>query len=324
METTPNISIIIPCYNCGELVGDTLKTLENQSYKDFEVICINDGSKDDTLAVLNKWQKESPLNIKVIDQENSGVSITRNRGIDAADGKYILFLDADDMYRSDFIELLLNALEDSGADVAYCRLSRTYDTVFNNEAYEPEYTVKTCSEAMHDLLYKMGSFGFYCYLYRSEWLKKENIRFVPDSKFGEDREFIWKYMCHCSNAAFVDRILYWYRPNMNSATRGKASWRRTDSLAAVRRVENYMEEKGIAFLESYRDYMYARDMWAVAKNFAARRDKELFNKLCREFDVKTCMKRTAKDKKKLVSLASKLFLIHPMLFFYTIAFSKFS
>lgn len=324
METSPNISIIIPCYNCGELVGETLKTLENQTYKDFEVICVNDGSKDDTLAVLNKWKQNSSLDMKVLDQENSGVSVTRNRGIDAANGRYILFLDADDMYHPDFIKLLLNALEDSDADVAYCRLSRDYDAVFNGKTFEQEYTVKTRSEAMHDLLYKMGSFGFYCYLYRGELLKKENIRFVPDSKFGEDRELIWKYMCHCKNAAFVDKVLLWYRPNMNSATQGKASWRRTDSLAAVRRVESYMAERKIEFLESYRDYMYARDMWAVAKNFAARRDKELFNRLCREFDVKTCMKRTARDKKKLVALASRLYLIHPMLFFYAVSFSKYS
>lgn len=319
-----SISIIIPCYNCGTLVGETLKTLENQSFTDFEVICVNDGSKDDTLEVLTKWQNESSLNINVLDQENSGVSVTRNRGMEAAKGKYILFLDADDMYHPDFIRLLVDAIESSNADVSYCRLSRDYDTVFNKGSLNLQYEIKKQPEAMYDLLYKMGSFGFYCYLYRRELLEKENIRFVPDSKFGEDREIIWKYMCHCNTAAFVDEVLYWYRPNMNSATQGKASWRRTDSLAAVKRVEGYMKEKNIAFLESYRDYMYARDMWAVAKNFAARRDKELFNRLRKEYDVKTCMKRTAMDKKRLVAIASKLYLIHPMLFFYTVAFSKYS
>jgi len=313
----------MPCYNCGALVEETLKTLEAQTVKGFEVICINDGSKDNTLEILKRWQSESSLNIKVLDQDNLGVSATRNRGIEESTGKYILFLDADDMYHPSFVKKMLNAIEDSDADVAYCRLSRTYEDVFKEqECDEGQYVIKDQADAMYDLLYKMGQFGFYCYIYRKYTLKKMNICFDTSAKFGEDREFIWKYMCHCQAAAFVDVALYWYRPNMTSATKGTASWRRIDSLAAVMRVEQYMRERNIEFLEFYVDYMYARDMWAVAKNFAARKDKALFAQLQQKFDVKACMKRTARDKNRLVALASKLYLIHPMLFFYAIIFSK--
>ena len=131
-------------------------------------------------------------------------------------------------------------------------------------------------------------------------------------------------MCHCETAVLVDMPLYWYRVNLNSAIQNKASWRRTDSLKAVKRTEGYLKARNCSFYDQYADYCFARDMWAVAKKFAVSKDKELFVRLQSEYDVKPCMKRTAKDHHKLVALASVLYLIHPMLFYYAIGFSRFS
>ena len=88
-------SVIIPCYNVEKYIENTVKTVLNQTYKDFEIILIDDGSNDSTLAILNNL-KETDDKIKVFTQPNKGVSYTRNRGIDIAKGEYIYFLDADD------------------------------------------------------------------------------------------------------------------------------------------------------------------------------------------------------------------------------------
>ena len=110
--------------------------------------------------------------------------------------------------------------------------------------------------------------------------------------------------------------------NVQSATKKKATWRRTDSLYAVRRTEEFLKASGCDFFEEYKSYMYARVMWAVAKSFAVSNDRELFRRLAKEYDVRLCMKRTSKDKNMLVAAASIIYLIHPSLFFYIIRLKK--
>ena len=310
------VSVIIPCYNCVNTIDETLSSLEKQSYKNFEVICVNDGSKDGTKEWLEQRAKIGTLDLRVINKENGGVSSARNCGIDEAKGEYILFLDADDVYHEEFISCLVSSIKQWNTDTAYCRLDRVRDNVMN--AIIPTAAKQTQNEAMYNLLYNMAAFGFYCYIYKRSIIQKENIRFDGNTKFGEDREFIWKYLCHCKTACLIDAPMYWYQFVDSSAINSKASWRRTDSLWAVKRTEQYMEEKNCPFLPVFENYMYARDMWAVAKKFAVTRSRELFDRLGKEFDVKTCMKRTSKDTRKLVKLASWLYLIHPMLFYWAV------
>ena len=169
----------------------------------------------------------------------------------------------------------------------------------------------------------MWNYGFYCYLYQKELLTKFNVRFDENTRHFEDREFNWKYLCHCKKYAWIDAPLYGYRVTPNSATHKKTSWEHAQkSLNAVKRVETYLAENNCAYLETLKSYLYQRVMWAIAKNIALSKDKELFNKLCKEYDVKKCMKRTAKDNNKLVKLASIFYLINPNLFYFTIGLKK--
>jgi len=317
VESTENaeVSIIIPCYNAERFLDEVFVGLEKQTFKNFELICINDGSKDNTLSVLRSWEKRSSLKITVIDKENGGVSAARNDGIKAARGKYILFLDADDMYHKAYIERLFNAIEETGADVAYCRLDRNYDNVMSVSIKEAKVLMHTQTEAMNNLLYRMSEFGFCCYIYNKDVLQKYSIEFDCNTITGEDREFNWKYLCHCKNACFIDAPLYWYRVNNQSVTKAKASWKRTGILNAIERVEKYMLDNGCEFLDEFKSYMYARTMWACAKVFAVSRDKELFNRLRKEYDVRKCMKRTTKDKNRLVALSSRIYLFWPWLYY---------
>jgi glycosyltransferase involved in cell wall biosynthesis len=310
----PNVSIIIPCYNCAKLIDYTLESLENQTYQDFEVVCVNDGSKDDTLRILHEWKRKGTLRLSIIDQKNGGVSNARNNGIKNAHGKYVVFLDADDMFNDDFLLRMVGVINEYGVDVVYCKYSRNYDTVVGALTDIPGQK-KTQEEAMHDLLYRMGEFGLCCFVYRRDWLEKYNIYFDENTKFGEDREYNWKYLCHCTNAVYIDCPLYWYRLNQESATRSKATWRKTDLLAAVKRIEEYLEEYKCSFTEEFKSYMYERAMWAVAKTFAISGDKELFIRLRSEYDIKKCMKRTARDSNKMVAIASVCYLVRPSLFY---------
>ncbi|MFT4679711.1 MAG: glycosyltransferase involved in cell wall biosynthesis [Flavobacteriales bacterium] len=105
------ISVIIPCYNVEQFIEECIDSLRAQSFQDFEVICVNDGSSDRTGELLDKLSNESELDIKVISQENKGASSARNHGLKHATGGYIQFLDADDLLTSGKLEHQLELIE---------------------------------------------------------------------------------------------------------------------------------------------------------------------------------------------------------------------
>lgn len=308
------ISVIIPCYNCSKSIGETLSSLEKQVFRDFSIICVNDGSTDSTLKILEKWQKKGTIDIQIINQKNCGVSKARNAGILASKTEYIVFCDSDDLYSEYFLSALHEAIEKSKADTAYCYLSRKYKEVFPHRRTK-KWIMQNQTMAMKNLLFKMGMVGFCCYIYKKDILNNNSLLFDTDTAFGEDREFIWKYLCKCRNAAFLNARLYWYRTNSSSATKKKATWKKTDVISAVRRVEKYMEAEKCDYLRTFRSYMYARCMWSVAKDFAVSKDSDLFERLKKEYDVKKAMKRTSRDRNLIVALSSIIYLIKPNFFF---------
>lgn len=312
------ISIIIPCYNCSEFIAETIKCLEKQTFKEFEVICINDGSNDDTLNKLYQIKETTCLDIKILTQKNCGVSKTRNRGITIAEGRYILFLDSDDIYNKNFVSYMLTAIKETDADCVYCRLSRKLQEVETCEL-QPEFVIQNQKQAMDNLLFKMAHYGFYCYLYKKEVLIKNKLVFDENTKYFEDREFNWKYLCLCDKFTLIDAPLYGYRSNPNSALSKKTPWEDSKgSLDAVKRIEKYLEEHNCGYLDTLKNYLFARVLWGIAKRAASNKDKEKYARLMSEYDVKACMKITSKDKNKLVKIASYLYLIHPKLFYFAV------
>ena len=315
------VSVIIPCYNCQDLIGETLQSLAEQTHRNFEVVCVNDGSKDETISVLQQWKEKNILDIRIVDKPNGGVSSARNAGIRAAQGKYVLFLDADDLYHSAYLQSLCDAVEQNQVDVAYCWVSRKRE-ILSADGDSLPIVVQTQSEAMRNLLYRMGDVSFCSFLYRKEWLDRENLLFDEKTRRFEDREFNWKYLCHCKTAALVDAQLYYYRVTENSATQSKRMAWSTERLDAVRRVETYMEQLQCPFLEELKSYLFQRVMWSVAKGYAVGGEKALLKRLGKEYDVKSCMRRTAKDSDMMVVIASWLYLIHPMLFYHIVRLKK--
>ena len=121
------ISVIMPCYNIEKYVEETLKSVLNQSFKDYEIICLNDGSTDGTLQILNRYQ-ELYSNIRVISNENHGVAYERNIGIQSSKGKYIYYMDSDDLIKENCLETLYNYAENDNLDVVYFEADSFYET----------------------------------------------------------------------------------------------------------------------------------------------------------------------------------------------------
>lgn len=311
------VSVIIPCYNCSSFIIDTLNSLKEQTYKEIELICINDGSEDNTLELLNEYKQNNPeLTLVIINQTNHGVSYTRNCGIKISKGEYIVFVDSDDIVNKRYVEILVNVITSKKTDTAYCRLIRDLSRL----DYIPttrKVEIQDQSKAMSYLLYRMSDFGFYCYIYKRKTLIDNNIFFDENTRRFEDREFNWKYLANCSSACFVDECLYGYRINEQSFLHQKINWT-MDSIEAAMRVEKYLEAKKIPYYAEVKKYLVARVVWGMAKNYARAGEYHLLVRLGDECDVKSCMKVTAHDKNKKVALASKAYLVSPRLFYFLI------
>ena len=113
------VSVIIPAYNIEDYIGRCLDSIISQTYKNLEIIVVDDGSRDHTGEILDNYAKKD-RRIKVIHKENGGVSSARNKGIEAAEGDYIGFIDGDDLIESEMYKTLVDLLEEENADIAHC------------------------------------------------------------------------------------------------------------------------------------------------------------------------------------------------------------
>ena len=158
-------------------------------------------------------------------------------------------------------------MESKKIDIAYCRLKRNEKEFLE---YNDNFMVipQNQNEAMNNLLYKMSEISFCCYIYDKNILNEYGIRFDENTKYGEDREFNWKYLCHCKTISYIDSPLYYYRINNASVTKSSPTWSKTDLLNAIKRTEEYLKTHKCQFYNEFKSYMYSRTTWTVAKTFA--------------------------------------------------------
>ncbi len=172
------ISIVIPVYNAEKSLEKCLDSILNQTYTEYEVILINDGSKDNSLKILDQYREEYPKIFRTYNQENKGSAVTRNEGIEYARGEYIFFIDCDDYIEKEYIETFVKGIEEKNVDMligGYKRVRLDSSTIFRREATDNPWT-------------KYMMVAPWARVYRKEALKKYDIKFL-DSNIWEDVYF---------------------------------------------------------------------------------------------------------------------------------------
>lgn len=211
------ISIIIPAYNAEKKLGECIESIEAQTYRNIEIIIINDGSKDNTKIICSE-KADKYNNIIVINQENKGVSLTRNVGIDKATGDYIMFVDSDDFIEKNMLESMLKKNE---YDLVISNYKKYYNKnrIINNEAIvNKEYSKSTFLKEFWTL-YNANLINSPCFrLYKNDIIKNENIRFNSNYELGEDLIFNLEYIDKCERISVINEYLYNYRYSEQSLT----------------------------------------------------------------------------------------------------------
>ena len=176
------VSVIIPVFNGEKYLEECIKSLINQTLKNCEFIFINDGSTDSSKEIIEKY-KLLDSRIKLINQENQGVSVARNNGLEQAQGEFIGFVDADDYIESEMYERLYFKLKETDSDFIMCNFNTTVDGHSKTSKYPyQDGNIMSKEYIIENILYKMISNGslyaIWNKLYKKELINKYNIRFI--------------------------------------------------------------------------------------------------------------------------------------------------
>lgn len=213
----PLVSIILPVYNSDKYLSECLDSIIRQTYQNLEILPVDDGSTDGSLAICKRYA-ERDKRIACLHQKHGGTSSARNKAIKMTKGAYILFIDSDDTVKPDFVEQMVNAIGDSGAEMAVCGyVARSRSC---NKAIRPRYLPKDGGDFCDAMICKKGIRGYCCNkIYLSKIIKENNLVFDNCLGLIEDMHFNVRYAKYAKRFVTLSGALYIYRQRSDSATK---------------------------------------------------------------------------------------------------------
>lgn len=271
------ITIIIPVYNVQDYLEECIESAINQSYKNLEIILINDGSKDDSGQICQKFA-DKDNRIVYIDQENKGVAQTRNIGLKSAKGEYVFFLDSDDWITFNTIKELYSQMNKNNAQMGIANKERFFDKV-DLENKEPiEITSRAAREVLEMLLARELSSYMTGILYRSEIIKE--IEF-PIYSCHEDQAVFYKIIANCKNVIFTSEKMYKYRDNKSSITNTINIKKCKERYESIHLLANGIVEIEPKLRKSANEYLYFNCI-DILLSFNTKTDLEFYKKVLEE------------------------------------------
>lgn len=224
INKTLQLTILVPCFNVEKYIDQCLRSLQNQTLKNFRVICINDGSEDNTLNVIRSYV-ERDSRFSVLDKKNSGYGDSMNCGLSLVKTKYVGIVESDDFVDPDMFEVLLKNAKKRQLDISRCGFYSYYDD--NNQVQEdfPFVPKGKVIEPIKELSVFYQPPSIWCSIYRLGFLKTNNIKFLPTPGASyQDTSFAFKAYFKCKRFMMIDRGMLHYRQHAESSVRstGKA------------------------------------------------------------------------------------------------------
>jgi len=255
----PSISIIVPIWNTEKYLRRCLSSLVNQTKKDIEIVCVNDGSPDNSLGIINEFAAKD-LRIKVVDQINQGVAVARNVGLKNATGIYIMWCDSDDEYVPDMCEKMFNAIETQKVDMVVCAMNVINDNVDSKLGTGVEEYVRLKFSGEHKIDWNLivhTDVSLPSKIMKKSLIDKYGMHFPAGLHF-EDAYFLDQYFTVSKNIFYLDEKLYFYHRN-NDSIMSRSFKRKNISLEYIQiipRTYEYLKKNDL--FEKYNDFFWHR------------------------------------------------------------------
>ena len=228
------VSIIVPVYNVELYIEDCLNSLLNQTYSNYEIILINDGSTDNSIEICSKYNDQK---IKIYNQNNKGVSIARNVGISLATGQYIMFVDADDMVSEKYIENLIKSIEETNTDMVVCGYTKEKAELVNKKnSQEIKGEIINANTMLENMMENNLQEGYlWNKIFKKSIINDNSLEFKEDVNVWEDLYFVIEYLSKSDKIFAINEKLYYYRTREGSAVNRKET--STDLVGKVKILE---------------------------------------------------------------------------------------
>lgn len=216
------VSVILPVFNAERFLPQCLDSIFRQTYQEWELIAVDDGSKDRSLEILKSYEKRDDR-IHIISKKNEGVSIARNVALSQVCGEYIYFVDSDDIVMQDALSILIRTLESNNATFVksdFLPINEHGKQLFINkkQGIRRRYEGKIIDSEMFYSKILMDEFFLWTCLFRRDIIEKNKIRFIPHCRLMEDAAFIVEYLLHSSRNVYKDACVYGYRKYEGTAS----------------------------------------------------------------------------------------------------------
>ena len=245
------VSVIIPVYNAEKYLRRCLDSVFSQTFEDYEVICVDDGSTDGSLAILRRYEKKH-RNMKVLSQANAGAGAARNNGLAIAGGTYVYSVDADDFIREDTLALTVARAEETGADLVL--FGSTAYLQKKNKLQPMTYRLRTellpskdpfCYEDIPDRILQLTTGTVWDKLLRRDVIVQNRLEF-PGYRTGEDSVFVYQYLLLARRITAVRETLYYQRTEHGgNLTAARAEQNSTEFLEAYSELQSRLRALGV-------------------------------------------------------------------------------
>ena len=283
------VSVIVPVYNAAEYLWQCLESISKQSYTDLEIICVNDGSSDNSEAICKGFLHRD-ARFRLLSQDNSGVSVARNNALEISTGDYVCFIDSDDVVASDFIQTLISLSKDGGLGI--CGFTRDVNelgfTKNRPHCYDShDYIVRVLNETVvHTSICMM--------LFKNSIIQNNKIRFTPGCVRNEDTEFYIKYMTYENSIVVSEYKGYYYRDHPSSAVH-RFDDRSLSYIEADQRISDYLVSKGII---SDNNLIVAATVQYFVFKTARQKNNEIYKRVHDLYDVRHMMRMILKHPRR--------------------------
>lgn len=279
------ISVIVPIYNTEKYLSQCLNSILNQKYKDLEVICIDDGSTDQSFFILQRLASQD-ARIKVIHQENQGQGKARNNGLEYVSGEFVVFLDSDDWFEPDFLGSMIKQARDTKADIAIC-CSDEYDTntgKFGNGSWMLKKNLLPKStfapEEAANSLFQFTYGWAWDKLYRTAFIRDNNL-FFPSLQNSEDLVFVFKSLFFASRITVVNQNFIHHRINRVNSVSNLREHYPMEPFRAVQLVYSELLSSGL--ISQYKESFFRWEInfliWHMSTLTDKKQKKIIFNEL---------------------------------------------
>ncbi len=259
----PLLSVIIPMYNGEKYIENIIKAFKNQTKKCFELIFVDDGSKDNTYQKLQEYVGKEDFDITVYHQENQGVSAARNAGVALAKGEYISFVDGDDYIVADYIELLANQYNQNDFDVCIFQSLR----IKEDEPYIPQITDKTIKPIdkiamLERMVVNPTALGMCNLFVKRSFYEEQGLSFKIGYKYYEDYDVLYRIFAVAEKIVITEYQMYFYIMREGSAM-ARFNTQRLSCVELLEKLMSVFEKNSPEFVKTFENWGISRIFWSM-------------------------------------------------------------